>query len=105
MIREIIKKKKISLKKKPPYKSFSNSLGDDLIQPTKIYVKQILPLIKNNSISGISHITGGGIFENLERIIPEKMQAIVDFKNYNIPEKFLWLKNIGKIKKRNVKNI
>ena len=37
---------------------------------------------------------------------PEKMQAIVDFKNYNIPEKFLWLKNIGKIKKkRNVKNI
>ena len=64
------------IKKKPPYKSFSNTLDDDLIQPTKIYVKQILPLIKNNSISGISHITGGGIFENLERIIPEKIEII-----------------------------
>ena len=98
LIRKILKEKKISLNNKTPYKSNKKKLGDDLIKPTKIYVKYILPLIKKKKILSIAHITGGGIFENLERIIPENFFAEIITKNYTIPEEFLWLKKIGRIK-------
>ena len=69
-----------------------------MIQPTKIYVKSILPLIKKKKIFAISHITGGGIYENLERIIPSGMCAIIDCPNFIIPERFVWLKELANIK-------
>ena len=65
LIRKIINEK-ISLNTKVPFKSNFKLLGDDLIQPTKIYVKSVLPLIKKK-IFAISHITGGGIYENLRK--------------------------------------
>jgi phosphoribosylaminoimidazole (AIR) synthetase len=68
-----------------------------LLKPTKIYVTEILPLIKKGLISAIAHITGGGIFENLERIIPDNFYAEIDSKKHKIPEPFLWLKSCGKI--------
>ena len=97
LIRKIIDDKKISLNRKIPFKSNFKLLGEDLIQPTKIYVKSILPLIKKK-IFAISHITGGGIYENLERIIPNGMNALIDFKNFIIPERFVWLKELANIK-------
>ena len=97
LIRKIISEKKISLNSKAPFKSDFKLLGEDLIQPTKIYVKTLLPLIKKKRISAISHITGGGIYENLERIIPEGMNAFIDFKNFIIPERFIWLKKLANI--------
>ena len=98
LIRKILNDKKISLNCKPPFKSNFKLLGEDLIQPTKIYVKPILPLIKKKKILAISHITGGGIYENLERIIPTGMCAIIDCPNFVIPEKFIWLKKLANIK-------
>jgi phosphoribosylaminoimidazole synthetase len=98
LIRKIINDKKISLKRKPPFKSNFNFLGEDLIQPTKIYVKSILPLIKKKKIFAISHITGGGIYENLERIIPSGMSALINCPNFIIPDRFVWLKELANIK-------
>ena len=98
LIRKIINDKKISLKRKPPFKSNFNFLGEDLIQPTKIYVKSILPLIKKKKIFAISHITGGGIYENLERIIPSGMSALINCPNFTIPDRFVWLKELANIK-------
>ena len=97
LIRKIIKEQKISLKIKTPYKSSQLNLGDDLIEPTKIYIKYVLPLIKKKKISAIAHITGGGIFENLERIVPRNFFAEVNTEEFSIPEKFLWLKKVGGI--------
>ena len=97
LIRKIISEKKISLNSKAPFKSDFKLLGEDLIQPTKIYVKTLLPLIKKKRICAISHITGGGIYENLERIIPEGMNAFIDFKKFIIPERFIWLKKLANI--------
>ena len=98
LIRKIINDKKISLKRKPPFKSNFKFLGEDLIQPTKIYVKAILPLIKKKKIFAISHITGGGIYENLGRIIPSGMSALIDCPNFVIPDRFVWLKELANIK-------
>ena len=97
LIRKIISEKKISLNSKTPFKSDFKLLGEDLIQPTKIYVKTLLPLIKKKKVCAISHITGGGIYENLERIIPEGMNALIDFKKFIIPERFIWLKELANI--------
>jgi len=97
LIRKIITDKKISLNQKTPFKSNFKLLGEDLIQPTKIYVKSVLPLIKKKKIFAISHITGGGIYENLERIIPNGMRALIDFKKFKIPGRFVWLKELANI--------
>ncbi|PPR42931.1 MAG: Phosphoribosylformylglycinamidine cyclo-ligase [Alphaproteobacteria bacterium MarineAlpha8_Bin1] len=99
LIRKVIKNSKIKLSDPPPYKSIMNTLGDDLLIPTKIYVKDLLPLIKKKLISSIAHITGGGIFENLSRIVPKHLKSTIDTKKFKIPEKFIWIKEEGKIKK------
>ena len=99
LIRKVIKNSKIKLSDPPPYKSNMKTLGDDLLVPTKIYVKDLLPLIKKKLISSIAHITGGGIFENLSRIVPKHLISTIDTKIFKIPEKFIWIKEEGKIKK------
>ena len=56
----------------PPPFSSKKLLGDELLIPTKIYVNELLPLVKSNLLNSIAHITGGGILENLSRVIPEE---------------------------------
>ena len=99
LIRKVIKNSKIKLSDPPPYKSSMKTLGDDLLIPTRIYVKDLLPLIKKNLISSIAHITGGGIFENLSRIVPRQLKSTLDNKKFEIPERFIWIKEQGKINK------
>ena len=70
LIRELIKRKKLNLKTKMG----SKNLGEILLHPTKIYVKEILELQKNINLKAIAHITGGGLIGNLKRIIPEKIE-------------------------------
>ena len=53
------------------------SLGQELLKPTRIYVKQILPLLARYKIKGISHITGGGLIDNIPRILPDGLQAVI----------------------------
>ncbi len=100
LIRKILEVNKIKLNSKTPYKSKKKLLEEDLLEPTKIYVNDILPLVKNNLISSIAHITGGGLYENLERIIPKGLRAKIDFKDFKIPEKFLWLSKLAKLDPR-----
>ena len=64
MVRNILRQKKINIKK-------NNFLKRELLRPTKIYVKEVLPLIQNKLIHGCAHITGGGLQDNLSRIIPK----------------------------------
>ena len=97
LIRKIIKDKKIDIKMKTPYRSNEQRLGDDFLLPTKIYINTILPLIKKNLISSMSHITGGGILDNLERAIPDGMQARIDSEGFESHKRFFWLSNIGNI--------
>ena len=97
LIRRIIKDKKINIRTKTPYKSSKKILGHDLLIPTKIYVNEILPLVNKNLVSSIAHITGGGIYENLSRAIPEGYMAEVNLENFKIPDRFHWIKKTGNI--------
>jgi phosphoribosylformylglycinamidine cyclo-ligase len=72
-------------------------LGEELLRPTKIYVKTILNLVRDFKIGGIAHITGGGITGNLPRIIPKGCKAIVHKGSWDIPPIFPFLKEKGNI--------
>lgn len=72
-------------------------LGEELLRPTRIYVKTILNLTRDFSIGGIAHITGGGITGNLPRIIPKGCKAIVHRGTWDIPPIFSFVKEKGKI--------
>jgi phosphoribosylformylglycinamidine cyclo-ligase len=72
-------------------------LGEELLRPTRIYVKTILNLIRDFNISGIAHITGGGITGNLPRMIPKGCKAIVHKGAWDAPPIFNFLKEKGRI--------
>lgn len=71
-------------------------LGEALLTPTKIYVKAILALTKLDLVKGMAHITGGGFPENIPRMLPEDIMAVVDI-NWEIPAIFRWIQEIGDI--------
>ena len=85
LVRYILKKNKINIAK-------NDFLKKELIRPTKIYVEEVLNLIQKNLLNGCANITGGGISDNLKRIIPEKLCAEIDLKKIKPNKIFNWLK-------------
>ena len=86
LIRKLIDIKKININK-------NKFLKKQLIKPTKIYVKEVLDLIDNNLLSGCANITGGGIVDNLKRILPYNLYAKIDLFKINPLKIFHWLKS------------
>ena len=72
-------------------------LLDHLLTPTRIYVKQILNLMQHISIKSLAHITGGGLIENLPRVIPKDLSVLINTDTWNLPPIFAWLSEQGKI--------
>jgi phosphoribosylformylglycinamidine cyclo-ligase len=73
------------------------SLGDTLLEPTRIYVKSLLALIAELPVSALAHITGGGIVENLPRVLPDTAKAIINTRAWTRPPVFDWLQDGGAI--------
>lgn len=77
---------------------FEKTLGEELITPTKIYTEIILRLIKDLPVHGLAHITGGGIEENIVRILPSSVNVEIASGSWDIPPVFSFLKDGGNIK-------
>ncbi len=75
----------------------SGTLLDALMQPTRIYVKNMLKLISEVNVHAIAHITGGGLTENLPRVLPDSLSAQIDLSSWQMPELFDWLASKGGI--------
>jgi len=73
------------------------SISEHLLEPTKIYVKSVLALLKDVDVHALSHITGGGFWENIPRVLPETAQAVINGETWQWPEIFNWLKDNGNI--------
>jgi phosphoribosylformylglycinamidine cyclo-ligase len=69
----------------------SQSLGEALLTPTRIYVKSCLDLVKAGKVRAFAHITGGGLLENIPRVLPDGLTAHIDGKSWKIPNQFGWL--------------
>ena len=80
------------------------SLGETLIEPTKIYVKHVLKVLENIKVKGISHITGGGFYENIPRSIPNGLGAKIDIKDVKILPIFDYIKELGNISTQDMFN-
>ena len=72
-------------------------LGTELLRPTRIYVDSLLPLVKAGRIHGLAHITGGGLLENIPRVLPEHCHALVDAGEWSLPPIFSRLQQGGRI--------
>ena len=88
LVRYLINKKKININK-------NKFLKSELLKPTKIYVKEITNIISKNLINGCANITGGGLADNIKRVIPDNMVADIDLNKIKTLKIFNWLKKNG----------
>ena len=88
LVRYLINQKKINIKK-------NKFLKSELLKPTKIYVEEVLKLVNQGLINGCANITGGGLSDNIKRIIPDKMVADIDLNQIKTLNIFKWLKKNG----------
>ena len=95
LIRKVLQRSKLDWLDKAPFAD--HSIGSIFLKPTELYVSPILKLINKNLISGIAHITGGGLTENLPRILNAKLGIAIDTSTWEFPDEFLWLRNTGNI--------
>lgn len=70
-------------------------LGHVLLEPTRIYVKPLLALMQQMSVKGLAHITGGGLVDNIPRVLPDAVKAVLDRKGWPMPPVFDWLQRHG----------
>ncbi len=76
------------------------TLAETLMEPTRIYVKSLLRLIRECQVNALSHITGGGLLENIPRVLPADSKAVIDTDSWQIPEVFQWLQQQGNVEQR-----
>ncbi len=95
LVRKILDKSDLSLTDTFP--GTEETVGNVLLTPTHIYVEPVRHLLRDMSIKGMAHITGGGFYDNIPRILPERLEATITFNTWDIPPVFEWLKEEGKL--------
>jgi phosphoribosylformylglycinamidine cyclo-ligase len=96
LVRRIIAENKWDLAAEAPFLP-GISLGETLLEPTRVYVRPLLPLIRDRLIHGLAHITGGGLLENIPRVLPKNCRAEIDTALWELPPLFALLQEGGAI--------
>jgi phosphoribosylamine--glycine ligase/phosphoribosylformylglycinamidine cyclo-ligase len=96
LIHKIVVNEKLSYFSSSPWDA-NTTLGKSLLEPTHIYVKQVLPAIKKGMIKALAHITGGGFVDNVPRVLPDNVTAVIDTCSWPMPAVFKWISNAGNV--------
>lgn len=102
LVRKIFNVNEENLKEYKP--ELGKTLGEALIEPTKIYVKPVLKLLEEVKVKGISHITGGGFYENMPRMLNDSVALNIDKNSYEVPAIFKLIQKEGNIPERDMYN-
>ncbi len=94
LVRRIIAERQWDLAEPQPWAE-GRTLGELLLEPTRIYVRTLLALAQQDKIKGLAHITGGGLLENIPRVLPEGCHAVVDTSAWSLPPIFALLRDGG----------
>jgi len=96
LVRKLVQDNNLSLQDPAPFDE-TRTLGEALLEPTRIYAKQVIGGIRAGKVSALAHITGGGITENVPRILQTGLDAQIDLSAWDLPPVFAWLKELGDI--------
>jgi phosphoribosylformylglycinamidine cyclo-ligase len=96
LVRRIIEQEDWKLDRASPSEAGA-TLGEVLLRPTRIYVRALLPLVQRGLIKGLAHITGGGLLENIPRVLPDGCHAAIDTGQWELPTIFALLQRGGDI--------
>src|SRR5260221_2594609 len=95
LVRRIIEQEGWDLEQDSP--SLGKTLGEALLEPTRIYVRSLMPLVQERQVNGLAHITGGGLLENIPRVLPEDCHAMIDVGHWELAAIFALLQLGGRI--------
>jgi phosphoribosylformylglycinamidine cyclo-ligase len=94
LVRRIVEAERLNYADAAPFDR-GRSLGEALLTPTRIYVKSCLAATRDRSVKALAHITGGGLHENIPRVLPEGLAAEIDARRWPLPPVFAWLMQAG----------
>ncbi|XP_071423538.1 trifunctional purine biosynthetic protein adenosine-3 [Pithys albifrons albifrons] len=96
LVRKIVEKSSLDFSS-PVGVSGDQTLGELLLTPTKLYSKTLLPVLRSGHVKAFAHITGGGLLENIPRVLPDTCGVVLDALSWKIPEIFCWLHKEGNL--------
>lgn len=99
LVRKIVGQEDLVYDKPAPFDT-SRTLGEALLEPTRIYVRSVLQAIRTGHVKALAHITGGGLLENIPRVLPEGLGAWLSARAWDVPAVFKWLAKVGNIDSR-----
>nr|XP_049694163.1 trifunctional purine biosynthetic protein adenosine-3 isoform X1 [Helicoverpa armigera] len=97
LIHKLMKKTGLTLKDRAPFSKEGLTLGEELIKPTRIYVKSVLPALRSGRVKAVAHITGGGLLENIPRVIPDAVRARLNAHWWHVHPVFSWIADAGSV--------
>ncbi|XP_021064668.1 trifunctional purine biosynthetic protein adenosine-3 [Mus pahari] len=97
LVRKIVERSSLQYSSPAPGGCGDQTLGDLLLTPTRIYSHSLLPIIRSGHVKAFAHITGGGLLENIPRVLPQKFGVDLDACTWRVPKIFSWLQQEGQL--------
>ncbi|XP_021040510.1 trifunctional purine biosynthetic protein adenosine-3 [Mus caroli] len=97
LVRKIVERSSLQYSSPAPGGCGDQTLGDLLLTPTRIYSHSLLPIIRSGRVKAFAHITGGGLLENIPRVLPQKFGVDLDASTWRVPKVFSWLQQEGQL--------
>ncbi|XP_005860792.1 PREDICTED: trifunctional purine biosynthetic protein adenosine-3 [Myotis brandtii] len=97
LVRKIVAKSSLQYSSPAPHGCGDQTLGDLLLTPTRIYSQSLLPVLRSGRVKAFAHITGGGLLENIPRVLPPRCGVELDARAWRVPTIFSWLQREGRL--------